>query len=227
MAIMAAFTQQPLHFVTLSLFNPLGVFMSGQRLLAEWEPQDAVLLTWPHKNTNWDYILDDVIQLYEALVTVICDYADLVIAAPTDELDEIRARLQQMNVPLEYVYLYPVASNDTWARDHGPLTVMTDSGLKLLDFEFNGWGNKHPFELDNQITQKLFAQNAFAGVDLEAQDWVLEGGSIETDGRGTLMTTAQCLLNPNRNPNLSKADIEQRLSNAFGVRKINWLQHGY
>jgi len=149
--------------------------MSGQRLLAEWEPQDAVLLTWPHKNTNWDYILDDVVQLYEALVTVICDYADLVIAAPADELDEIRSRLQQMNVPLEYVYLYPVASNDTWARDHGPLTVLTDSGFKLLDFEFNGWGNKHPFELDNQITQKLFTQKAFVGASLETQDWVLEG----------------------------------------------------
>src|SRR5690554_3443868 len=136
--------------------------MFSQRLLAEWEPQDAVMLTWPHKNTNWDYILDDVVQLYEALVTVISDYADLVIAAPADELEDIRLRLQIMDAPLEYIYLYPVASNDTWARDHGPLTVMSEAGLKLLDFEFNGWGNKFPSELDNEITRKLHAQKAFA-----------------------------------------------------------------
>lgn len=201
--------------------------MSSQRLLAEWEPQDAVMLTWPHKNTNWNYILDDVVQLYEALVSVICDYADLVIAAPEDEIEDIRARLSAMDVPLEYVHFYPVASNDTWARDHGPITVETPSGMKLLDFVFNGWGNKHPFELDNQITAQLFNQQAFASATIEPQDWVLEGGSIETDGRGTLLTTAACLLNPNRNPHLTQADIEQRLGAAFGIQKINWLHHGF
>jgi agmatine deiminase len=201
--------------------------MSNQRLLAEWEPQDAVMLTWPHKNTAWNFILDDVVQLYEALVTVICDYADVVIAAPADELDEIRGQLDIMQAPLEYIYLYPVPSNDTWARDHGPLTVATESGLKLLDFQFNGWGNKFSHDLDNQITRRLFEQEAFAGAALEAQDWVLEGGAIETDGRGTLLTTARCLLNPNRNPHLSKEEIEQRLRQTFGVQKINWLQHGY
>lgn len=201
--------------------------MSGQRLLAEWEPQDAVLLTWPHKDTNWDYILEDVTQLYEALATVICDYADLVIAVPAGEMETVSARLAEMGAPLEYIHLYPVRSNDTWARDHGPLTVETESGMKLLDFNFNGWGNKYPAELDNQITRNLFGQGAFAAATLEAQDWVLEGGSIEADGCGTLMTTASCLLNPNRNPGLTQADIEQRLRDAFGVRKINWLHHGY
>ena len=201
--------------------------MSSQRLPAEWEPQDAILLTWPYKNSLWDWILDDVVELYEALATVICDYADVVIAVPETQLDEVRARLEAMGAPLEYIHLFPCKSNDSWARDHGPLTVETPEGFKLLDFQFNGWGNKFPHDLDNKVPQQLFDQKAFPYATIEAQDWVLEGGSIETDGQGTLLTTSSCLLNKNRNPNLSKADIEARLIAAFGVKKINWLDHGY
>ena len=201
--------------------------MSSQRLPAEWEPQDAVMLTWPHKNSPWDWILDDVVELYEALATVICDYADVVIAVPEAQLDEVRSRLEAMGAPLEYIHLYPCASNDTWARDHGPLTVETPDGFKLLDFQFNGWGSKFPHDLDDQISRQLFAQDAFPYATIESQTWVLEGGSIETDGEGTLLTTSSCLLNKNRNPDLSKADIEARLMAAFGVQKINWLDHGY
>lgn len=201
--------------------------MSNQRLPAEWEPQDAVMLTWPHKNTAWNWIMDEVVELYEALATVISDYADVIIAVPQTELDEVRSRLEAMGAPMEYIYLYPCNSNDTWARDHGPLTVESADGFKLLDFKFNGWGNKFPYELDDQITSRLFAQKAFPQASLEPQDWVLEGGSIETDGNGTLLTTSSCLLNENRNPGLGKGEIEARLKAAFGVRKINWLDHGY
>ncbi len=199
----------------------------SQRLPAEWEPQDAVLLTWPHKHTDWNWILDDVTELYEALATVIADYADVVIAVAPDMLDEVASRLESMGAPLEYIYLYPVETNDTWARDHGPITVETPQGMKLLNFTFNGWGGKHTHELDNLISRRLYEQNAFPAAGFETQDWVLEGGSIEVDGCGTLLTTAQCLLNPNRNPGMSQADIEARLASAFGVRKINWLHHGY
>ncbi len=201
--------------------------MSSQRLPAEWEPQDAVMLTWPHKNSPWDWILDDVVELYEALATVICDYADVVIAVPEAQLEEVRSRLDAMGAPLEYIHLYPCESNDSWARDHGPITVETSDGFKMLDFQFNGWGNKFPHDLDNQISLTLFAQGAFSHATIESQDWVLEGGSIETDGQGTLLTTSSCLLNKNRNPDLSKADIEARLIAAFGVSKINWLDYGY
>lgn len=201
--------------------------MSNQRLPAEWEPQDAVLLTWPHKNTAWNWILDEVTELYEALATVISDYADVIIAAPENELDTIRERLEAMGAPMEYIYLYPCKSNDTWARDHGPLTVETPEGFKLLDFKFNGWGNKFAHELDDQISRQLFEQNAFPLASCEEQGWVLEGGSVDTDGQGTLLTTSACLLNKNRNPDLTKEEIESRLKLAFGVRKINWLDHGY
>lgn len=199
-----------------------------QRLPAEWEPQDAVLLSWPHRDTDWGPALDEVVPLYEALAAVIVDYADLVIAAPDTEFADIRQRLKAMNVPIEYVHLLAVTGNDTWARDHGPITVQTQDGrLKLMDFQFNGWGAKHEYQLDNVVTAALFNQGAFPGAELEPQDWILEGGSIEVDGRGTLLTTAACLLNANRNPELSRDDIEQRLKSAFGVRKINWLKHGH
>ena len=167
-----------------------------------------------------------MVELYEALVTVICDYADVIIAVPEEQLEEVRKRLEDMGAPLEYIHLYPCMSNDSWARDHGPLSVITPEGFKLLDFKFNGWGNKFPHDLDDQISRQLFSKNAFPCAQIESHGWVLEGGSIETDGEGTLLTTSSCLLNKNRNPELTQQDIEERLKSAFGVQKINWLDHG-
>jgi len=201
--------------------------LRAQRLPAEWEPVDAVMLTWPHKDSDWNWILDEVTELYEALATVICDYADVVIAVPAAELEPVRSRLEAMGAPMEYVYLYPCESNDTWARDHGPLCVQTSTGFKALDFQFNAWGGKFAWQLDNAINASLAHQGAFPLAELATQDWVLEGGSVEVDGRGTLLTTASCLLNPNRNPGLTPAEIEARLKAAFGVSKINWLHHGH
>lgn len=201
--------------------------MPSQRLPAEWEPQDAIMLTWPHRHTGWSEILEDVTELYEALATIISDYADVIIAVPAQELDGVRVRLEAMGAPLEYIHLYPCDSNDTWARDHGPLTVELAEGFKLLDFQFNGWGNKFAHDLDNTITAQLFAQRAFPCATLESLLLVLEGGSIEVDGRGTLLTTSSCLLNPNRNPGLTRESIEAQLKEAFGVKKINWLDYGY
>lgn len=201
--------------------------MTSLRLPAEWEPQDAILLAWPHKNTGWNSQLDDVTQLYEALVSVICDFADLVIAAPEAEIPDIRASLEAMEIPLEYVYFYPVESNDTWARDFGPITVQTESGMKLLNFNFNAWGSKYSFDLDNQISTRLSNLGAFPSAEFSDVDFVLEGGSIESDGQGTLLTTTSCLLNKNRNPQLTKDQIEKVLKDNLGVKKINWLTSGY
>lgn len=200
--------------------------MSAQRLPAEWEPQDAIMLTWPRKGSNWDHIFEDVIELYEALATVICDYADLVIAVPPSEIDDIRQRLAGMGAQMEYIHLYPCETDDCWARDHGPITVETAEGFTLLDFGFNGWGNKFSSALDNQINRELFAQQAFPYAILEQQDWILEGGAIEVDGRGTLLTTASCLLNKNRNPHLTQSQIEEKLKATLGVTNIHWLHHG-
>lgn len=201
--------------------------MTNLRFPAEWEPQDAIFLAWPHKDTLWGWQLDDVVQLYEALVSVICDYADLVIAIPETEIEPVKVRLAAMDVPLEYIYFYPVETNDTWVRDFGPISVQTGQGIKLLDFRFNGWGEKYKWDLDNLVSQKLLKQDAFPSATFETIDFVLEGGSIESDGAGTLMTTSSCLLNKNRNASLSKEEIEQQLKSTLGVTKINWLESGY
>lgn len=201
--------------------------MINQRLPAEWEPQDAILLAWPHKDTAWEGQLDDVVQLYEALVSVICDFADIMIAIPEAQIADVQSRLTAMEIPLEYVYFYPIDFNDTWIRDSGPITVQTEHGMKLLDFSFNGWGQKFKADLDNLISKKLYEQNAFPSAEFETINFVLEGGSIESDGQGTLLTTTSCLLNKNRNPNLSNDEIEQQLKNIFGVKKINWITSGY
>lgn len=197
------------------------------RLPAEWEPQDAILLVWPHSATDWHQRLDEVTELYEALATVIADYADVIIAVPEALVGDVRERLAAMDAPLEYIHIYPCDTNDTWARDFGPITVQTAEGFTLLDFTFNAWGSKFASQLDNQVTRRLFAQQAFSQASITSLDWVLEGGSIESDGKGTLLTTASCLLNPNRNPGLSKEALEARLKETLGVRKINWLHHGY
>ncbi|MED5523898.1 MAG: agmatine deiminase family protein [Pseudomonadota bacterium] len=197
-----------------------------QRLLAEWEGLDGVLLTWPHKNTDWDHMLDEVIPLYEALAYVISDYADVLIAAPEDEVESIKEKLLALGISDDAFMVYGVPSNDTWARDHGPLTVETPEGLKLLDYTFTGWGNKFDAALDNQITARLDELGAFA-VPVEQKALVLEGGAIEFDGDRTLLATSECLLNPNRNPHLTKEQIEAQLKADFGAEKINWLNHGY
>ena len=198
-----------------------------QRLPAEWEPQDAIMLTWPHAHSDWVSVLEDVTRLYEGLVSVIVDYADVLITVPEEQLEAVAARLEAMNIPMDCVHLRPAPSNDTWVRDHGPITVLSRGWVKLLDFQFNGWGGKYAHELDNQVTACLHASGSFPEVPLETLDWVLEGGSIEVDGRGTLMTTEACLLNPNRNPDLSRGVIEERLKALLGVSEIHWLRHGH
>lgn len=198
----------------------------NRRLPAEWEPQDAIQLTWPHADTDWQPLLGEVVPIYEQLVQILTAIGDVVIAVPPAELGAIRQRLLALGAPAERLHLYPAVSDDTWARDHGPITVETADGLCLLDYQFTGWGHKYPSEQDNRITATLFQQGAYPGAAIRQQQLVLEGGAIESDGQGTLLTTTQCLLNPNRNPDLDKEAIERQLSADLGVSKINWLHHG-
>lgn len=196
------------------------------RLPAEWEPQDAIQLTWPHAGTDWKPILNEIIPVYEALVTLLTGAGKVVIAAPPKNIQVLSQRLIELGATEETLQIFPVESNDTWVRDYGPVTVETSRGLCLLDYQFNAWGNKHPCQLDNALTSALFELGAYPGAAHRKSGLVLEGGSIETDGNGTLLTTAQCLLNPNRNPSLGQTEIEQQLCEDLGVKKINWLHHG-
>lgn len=176
-----------------------------KRLPAEWEPQDAVLLAWPHEKTDWAPVLESAQETFRTIASVIQGYEKVIFVHPES---------------------YDIPTNDTWARDFGPITIEEDGQPVLLDFIFNGWGDKFPADLDNEITRELHSKRAFGNTPLRSIDYILEGGSIESDGAGTILTTTKCLLNPNRNPQFSKSQIEDRLREEFGAHTTLWLEHG-
>lgn len=196
-------------------------------LPAEWTLQDAVLLTWPHVESDWRLWLEQADRTFAQLAATISRYERVVIAChDAVHSRHVRERLVAAGAELERCQLYVVPSNDVWARDHGPITVYRDGRPLLQDFRFNGWGGKYACALDDRITARLQEQGAFGHTPRVAVDLVLEGGSIETDGLGTLLTTAQCLLNPNRN-GLDQATLEQRLRETLGLSRFLWLRHGH
>lgn len=196
-------------------------------LLPEWAPQSGVMLTWPHSETIWAETLDAIDKVF-VQVTKEVALREKVVITCYDETHQqhITTLLKAAGVNLQQVSLYQAPSNDIWVRDHGPLSVSHQGKPVLLDFIFNGWGNKYPAEHDNQVTPSLYAQHAFPGATLHSQQMVLEGGAVEVDGQGTLLTTSSCLLAKTRNPQLTKTDIEQKLGELLGVKKILWLDHG-
>lgn len=185
------------------------------------------MLTWPHDRTDWAGLLPEVTRVYETLVLALSRHGDVVIAAREDTVPELTRRLNGLGVASDCLHIYAAQSNDTWARDHGPITVATQQGLCLLDYRFNGWGNKFDAALDNALTAALYARGAFPGAQYREMNFVLEGGSIETDGKGTLLSTARCLLHPSRNPGLGRGGIEERLSTDLGITRFLWIEHGY
>lgn len=198
--------------------------MSEQlRFPAEWELQDAVLLAWPHEATDWAYILDEVIECYVNLAHAIVKDEALVIA--TNDIDNTKAQLG--DIDFSKVYFYQIANNDTWARDFGPIGVIKDGKPALLDFTFNAWGMKFAADCDNLINANLANSGAFIAPLLSHRDMVLEGGSVESDGNGTVMTTSMCLLQENRNPWMSKEEIENELKKRLGATKVLWIDNGY
>lgn len=198
-------------------------------LAPEWAMQSGVQLTWPHADTDWAYMLPEVTECYLRLAFEIATRQTLLIVAPNTE--EVRQLIEQ-RLPkraTDNIRYYACATNDTWARDHGFLTVMTNDGPELLDFRFNGWGGKFEASLDNAINAHLVEGELpmLHGKYVDCLDFELEGGSIEVDGLGTLLTTSECLLNPNRNAQLDKAHKEALLKERLGVERVLWLDHGY
>lgn len=173
-----------------------------RRMPAEWERQRAVQLTWPHEGTDWAPMLAEITAVYERMA------------------QEIGRREELIKVDF-------LPTNDTWARDHGFITVEEEDGRTvLLDFRFNGWGEKFPAELDNAINRQLYELGVVQGEYEPHLDFVLEGGSIESDGRGTILTTECCLTAPHRNQPLSRQQIEERLREWLGAERVVWLRHG-
>jgi len=211
---------------------------NNYRLPAEWEPQSGVQLTWPHRNTDWAPMLDEVLTVYRQMALEISRRERLLVVAP----EGCAPGMVYVTCP----------TNDTWARDHGFITLTDDlhpdrpeadniienkesANCKLLDFCFNGWGGKFPAALDNAINRRLFDVGAVSGEYVDHLDFELEGGSIESDGRGTIFTTSSCLLDPHRrrlqgdqnNLSQSKKEIEERLCEWLCAERVLWIDHGF
>ena len=173
-------------------------------------------MAWPHQDTDWRDMLDDVRQCYREIIKAITDGGDNVLLVSREPVEAGSPRIKIAIIP----------TNDTWTRDYGPIRVETDGTIRLLNFTFNAWGMKFAANYDNQVTGRLDAMGLLPHPVENRLDLVLEGGSIESDGHGTLMTTSRCLLSPNRNDALSAREIEDQLKQRLGVRRVLWLHHG-
>ena len=194
------------------------------RLPAEWEIQDGVLLAWPHNGSDWAPILDEVRPVFAEIIRHITRFERVLLTTPS--MADTRNFLTDAGVDMTRVTIHEIQSNDTWARDFGPITVMFNDKPVLLDFGFNGWGLKFPANFDNLISKRLKEQGAFTP-NLQTIGLIMEGGSIESDGIGTILTTSSCLLSPNRNPQLDKSEIEQAMVSLMGTQRVLWLNHGF
>lgn len=198
-----------------------------RRMLPEWAEQWGVMLTWPHAGTDWAGWLDDIERTYGEIAREVTRRENLlVVAQDKAHADHIRTVIERAGGDAGRVRFHFAPSNDTWARDHGPIAVETNDGLALLDFVFNGWGNKWPADADNAINRRLDEDDAFTA-PMTHVDLVMEGGALETDGLGTLMTTRRCLLSPERNPQLDEAAIEHALQEWLGADRVLWLDNGH
>ncbi|MCH5220927.1 MAG: agmatine deiminase family protein [Muribaculaceae bacterium] len=193
------------------------------RLPAEWEPAQAIILAWPHANTDWAYMLDEVRDCYANIISAAAKQVKVIIIGP--EMPDDRY-LPSAPYRDNIIYI-DIPTNDTWTRDYGPITTIgSDNKLIFNDFKFNGWGLKFAADKDNLATSLLYEKGILNGTRNNCLGFVLEGGSIESDGKGTILTSSDCLLSPNRNGNMSRDHIEQYLKDTLGAERVLWLTKG-
>ena len=199
------------------------------RMPAEWEPHRGTWLSWPHKEASWPGKFEPVPGIFAQMVKALSGGEEVHINVAGDAMEAAaRVLLWSRDVPLTNVFFHHNPTNDAWCRDHGPIFVHRDANGRreevILDWGYNAWGDKYPpYDLDDVVPTRIGAE---FGIPVIAPGMILEGGSIEVNGRGTLLTTESCLLNPNRNPGLSREDIEARLRDYLGVTNILWLGDG-
>ena len=190
----------------------------------EWAKQDAILMAYPHKDTDWAYMLDEVQLCFSEIINTITGFNQTVILlVPDEECSRFAAdKFGKKVFPL----IMPI--NDTWARDFGAIFVKDGNTHVCHDYKFNGWGLKFAADKDNLITGAMTCKNIFSEEVsyMNRLNFVLEGGSLESDGEGTLLTTAECLLSPNRNGQWDRIQIEEYLKSAFGLNRVLWLNNG-
>ncbi len=201
-------------------------------LPAEWAPQSGIQLTWPHAATDWHPYLAEITQTFLEMARAITQYEQLLVVSPDKDATSRQLAAALSGECLRRVTVVQADTNDTWARDHAPLTLKADgqggeAAPRLLDFRFNGWGEKFSWQKDNAISSEVHRQGALRGMLEDHQDLVLEGGAIESDGQGTVMTTSQCLLAPHRNQPLTRTQIEEQLCARLRARRVVWIDHGH
>lgn len=189
---------------------------------AEWQTGGAVMIAWPHEGTDWAPMLGEIDESYKSLAEALASEGTVVILTPEPE----RVKKLTAHIDPSRLLIVKIQTDDTWTRDYGPLTIMRDGKPVLLDFMFNGWGLKFGAANDNLATSRLKNLGVFTAPVENCRGFVFEGGSIESDGAGTLLTTSECLLSPNRNAELTKQQIEDYLLDTFHARQLLWLDHG-
>jgi len=195
------------------------------RFPAEWEPQDAVLIAWPHAGTDWAVQLAEVEASYTALGVAVTRFQRLVVVVADAALEaHARGLLAAAGADLGRVRFVHAAYDDTWLRDSGPITLRDGAGFRLLDFRFTGWGGKYGAAQDDALISQLVGAGLFKDAKHQRIDFALEGGAIETDGDGTLLTTWRCL--HERHPELTRQEIGWQLENALQQQRVLWLEHG-
>ena len=196
------------------------------RFPAEWEPQSAILLAWPHAGTDWAERLGEVEETYIAHVAAITRFQPVLVCVADDDVEAYaRARLASNRIDMARVGFIPLPYDDTWLRDTGPISLAGAEGFELLDFRFTGWGGKFEASEDDRLVQRLHEAGIFRNTSVQSIDFALEGGAIETDGSGSLLTTWRCL--NERHPGLAREELEQRLCNWLRQERVLWLDHGY
>lgn len=196
------------------------------RFPAEWEPQSAILIAWPHAGTDWAQRLDAVEATYVALASAITRFQCILICVPDATLqDRVTQLLEARGADRSRLRFAQLPYDDTWLRDSGPITLRDGEGYRLLDFEFTAWGGKFEAEQDDQLVAKLVELGVFIASPRQRIEFALEGGAIETDGRGTLLSTWTCL--HERHPTLDRHQISQQLCRWLRQDRVLWLDHGY
>lgn len=198
----------------------------GFRMPAEWEPQEAVWLSWPHKRASWPGMFRTIPGVFAKIVAAISARQHVRINAAADLQPRAKALCEKAGADMKRVRFYNHPTDDAWCRDHGPIFVRNDATgeVALTDWAYNAWGGKYPpFEKDNKIPPSIGRALKLRRFE---NDMILEGGSIDVNGQGLLLTSEQCLLNKNRNPHLERATIEQNLRDYLGVKTILWVGDG-
>jgi len=201
-------------------------FEDGYHFPAEWEPHEATWLTYPHSDDSFPGKPESVFPSYMRFIAEIAKSEKVRINVPASAKDRFLRQLDDACVDILQVEIFERDSNDVWCRDHGPVFVVKDTPVRqkaIIDWEFNAWGGKYPHDTDNLIAGAIAAD---LGLQVYRPGIVMEGGSVEFNGEGTLITTSACLMNPNRNPHLNRQQIEQYLHNYYGVQQIIWLNDG-